>query len=218
MQSLSVQAKGLQSIIIINLCAKAALQKYMSTYYDIKNLVTMQEICSMYGIPVNRSGFANCVFHSGDHTASLKIYPGSGGFHCFGCGAHGSVIDFVMRLFDLNFRQAVLRINADFRLGLTPGKPDRAARSAALDARREEQRRKDQAEENFRYVASELHYWREVLEVFPPVRQGDTVYYYPLYVEAVKRLPYIEYWLDDFIEKGGKEHWMKCPLTPAMTI
>ena len=52
----------------------------------------------------------------------------------------------------------------------------------------------------------------------PPVRQGDDAYYHPLYVEAVKRLPYIEYWLDDFIEKGGKEHWMKSPLTHGMTI
>ena len=118
-----------------------------------------------------------------------------------------------MRLFDLNFRQAVLRINADFHLGLTSSKPDRAARSAALEARRE-----DQADENFRYMAYELHYWKDVLEIFPPVRQGDDAYYHPLYVEAVKRLPYIEYWLDDFIEKGGKEHWMKCPLIPAMTI
>lgn len=185
---------------------------------DIKRILTAQHAAEFYGFHVGRSGFIPCPFHSGDHTASLKLYDGEGGFHCFGCGAHGSVIDFVMRLFDLNFRQAVLRINADFHLGLTASKPDRVARSAALEARREEQRRKDQAEENFRYMASELHYWKDVLEVFPPFRRGDTAYYHPLYVEAVKRLPYIEYWLDDFIEKGGKEHWMKCPLTPAMTI
>lgn len=185
---------------------------------EIKARLTMQEVVEYYGFQVGRSGFIKCPFHQGDHTASLKIYPGSGGWHCFGCNLGGTVIDFVMRLFDLNFRQAVLRINADFHLGLTASKPDRAARSAALEARREEQKRKDQAEENFRYMASERHYWRDVLEVFPPVLHGDTAYYHPLYVEAVKRLPYIEYWLDDYIEKGGKEHWMKCPLTPAMTI
>lgn len=180
---------------------------------EIRRMLTAQQVVEHYGFQVNRSGFMKCPFHSGDHTASLKIYPDSGGFHCFGCGAHGSVIDFVMRLFDLNFKQAVLRINADFRLGLTSSKPDCAARSAALEARREEQRRKEQAEENFRYMASELHYWKDVLDIFPPVRQGDDAYYHPLYVEAVKRLPYIEYWLDDFIEKGGKKHWGTCPFT-----
>ena len=185
---------------------------------EIRQRLTMREVAEHYGFQVNHASCIRCPFHAGDRQASLHIYPGSGGFHCFGCGANGSVIDFVMRLFDLNFRQAVLRINADFHLGLTASKPDRASRSAALEARREEQRKKDQAEENFRYMASELHYWKDVLEVFPPVRQGDDAYYHPLYVEAVKRLPYIEYWLDDFIAKGGKEHWEMCPFTQEAII
>ena len=123
-----------------------------------------------------------CPFHTGDHTASLKLYDGEGGFHCFGCGAHGSVIDFVMRLFDLNFRQAVLRINADFHLGLTSGKPDRMERSKVLEARREEQRRKDRAETNFYFMLSEQRYWKEAMDVFAPVVQGERSYYHPLYV------------------------------------
>lgn len=189
----------------------------MDMAYEIKRSLTAREVAEYYGFQVNRAGFMQCPFHGGDHTASLKLYDGQGGFHCFGCGANGSVIDFVMRLFDLNFRQAVLRINVDFHLGLISSKPDHSARSAALEARREEQRRKDQAEENFRHMASELHYWKDVLEVFPPVRQGGDAYYHPLYVEAVKRLPYIEYWLDDFIEKGGKEHWGTCPFIQETT-
>ena len=181
---------------------------------DIRRLLTAQQVAGFYGFQINRSGFMKCPFHSNDNTASLKLYDGEGGFHCFACGAHGSVIDFVMLLFDLNFRQAVLRIDADFHLGLTSSRPDRAARSAALEARREERRHKEQAEKNFRLMAQELHYWQEVRDTFQPVRQGDEVFYHPLYVEAVKRLPYIEYWLDDYIEKGGKEHWTISPPTP----
>lgn len=184
---------------------------------DIRRMLTARQVAELYGFQVGRSGFMKCPFHSNDNTASLKLYDGEGGFHCFGCGAHGTVIDFVMRLFDLNFRQAVLRINADFHLGLTPSKPDRATRSAALEARREERRHKEQAEKNFRLMAQELHYWQEVRDTFQPVRQGDEVFYHLLYVEAVKRLPYIEYWLDDFIEKGGKEHWMKFQHTQGTT-
>ena len=184
---------------------------------EIKARLTMQEVVEYYGFQVGRSGFIKCPFHQGDNTASLKVYPGSGGWHCFGCNAGGTVIDFVMRLFNLNFKQAVLRLNADFHLGLTTSRPDRVARSEALEARREEQRRKDQAEENFRYMAAERHYWRDVLEAFQPVRQGDAIWYHPLYVEAVKRLPYIEYWLDDYIEKGGAEHWKNCPFTQGTT-
>lgn len=184
---------------------------------EIKRLLTAQQVAEFYGFQVGRSGFIPCPFHSGDHTASLKLYDGEGGFHCFGCGAHGSVIDFVMRLFDLNFRQAILRINADFRLGLTSIRPDGAERSRVLEARREEQRRKAKAEANFSFMLSEQRYWKEAMDVFVPSVQGEKAYYHPLYVEAVKRLPYIEYWLDDFIEKGGKEHWKSCPYTQGTT-
>lgn len=180
---------------------------------EIKQRLTMREVAEHYGFQVNHANCIRCPFHAGDRQASLHIYPGTGGFHCFGCGANGSVIDFVMRLFDLNFRQAVLRLNADFQLGLTDSKPDRAARSAVLEARREEQRRKARAESNFRFMTNEFHYWKEIRDIFQPVRQGDTVFFHPFYVEAVKRLPYIEYWLDDFIAKGGKEHWETCPFT-----
>ena len=185
----------------------------MNMAADIRRILTAQQVAEFYGFQVGRSGFMKCPFHQGDHTASLKLYDGDGGWHCFGCGAHGSVIDFVMRLFDLNFRQAILRINADFQLGLTENKPDRAVWSAALEARREEQRRTVQAETNFRSMTREFHYWKEIQDVFQPTRQEYVVFYHPLYVEAVKRLPYIEYWLDDFIEKGGKKHWGTCPFT-----
>ena len=67
----------------------------------IKQSLSMQEVAEKYGFYPNRAGFIQCPFHTGDHTASLKVYPEKGGgFYCFGCKAHGSVIDFVMRLFD----------------------------------------------------------------------------------------------------------------------
>ena len=129
---------------------------------EIRSRLTMQEVAEHYGFQVGRSGFIKCPLHRGDNTASMKLYDGAGGFHCFGCGAHGSVIDFVMQLFNLNFKQAVLRINSDFHLGLTSSKPDRSTYSRILEARREEIRRKEQAEENFRCAAHELHYWKDV--------------------------------------------------------
>ena len=74
----------------------------------------MDEVVRHYGFEPNRAGFMRCPFHQGDHTASLKIYAGDRGWHCFGCNSGGSVIDFVMRLYDINFRQAVLRLDLDF--------------------------------------------------------------------------------------------------------
>ena len=184
---------------------------------EIKSLVTMQQVAEFYGFQVGRSGFISCPFHTGDHTASLKIYDGIGGFHCFGCGAHGSVIDFVMLLFNLNFQHAVLRLNADFHLGISSKKPNRSERSKILEERKVEQWGKEQAEANFQRMISEMRYWEEAQEVFQPVKTVNRAYFHPLYVEAVKRLPYIRYWLDEFIEKGGKKEWKKFQLTQETT-
>ncbi len=86
----------------------------------IKSEVGMRAACEKYGLAVNRAGFAVCPFHT-EKTASLKVYPDR--FYCFGCGAGGSVIDFVMQLFNLDFRAAIARLNYDFGLGLPAGHP-----------------------------------------------------------------------------------------------
>ncbi len=82
----------------------------------------MQECVRYYGIEINRSGFVRCPFHGGDRTPSLKIYPGNRGWCCFGCNTSGSVIDFVMHYFNLDFTAATIKLNDDFNLGLPVGK------------------------------------------------------------------------------------------------
>ena len=124
---------------------------------QVKSLVTIQEVAEHYGFHPNRAGYICCPFHN-EKTASLKLYSDQRGFHCFGCGAGGSVIDFVMKVFDIPFRQAILRINADFALGLTWDKPKPVVRSAVLEARLREARRKaelERLEENYRELAAE---------------------------------------------------------------
>jgi DNA primase catalytic core len=49
---------------------------------------------------------ALCPFHE-EKTPSFHVTPVKNLYHCFGCGAAGSVIDFVMRKDGVNFRKAV---------------------------------------------------------------------------------------------------------------
>lgn len=104
----------------------------------IKDRLTTQEAAERYGLIPNRSGFVRCPFHSGDHTASLRIYPGRGGFSCFGCGASGSVIDLAMRLFDLPFLDACKKLNDDFCLGLPIGRKPTVREWSRAKARHDE--------------------------------------------------------------------------------
>lgn len=83
----------------------------------IKTSVTMTELCQRYGIEINRQGFAVCPFHN-ERTASLKIYDGTRGYSCYGCGKSGDVISFVQLLYGLSFSEALNKINDDFGLNL----------------------------------------------------------------------------------------------------
>jgi DNA primase len=71
-------------------------------------------------IPLKRLGrelTGLCVFHN-EKSPSFTVSPEKGFWHCFGCSAHGTVIDFVMRRRNLDFVEAVETI-----LGTTPRAP-----------------------------------------------------------------------------------------------
>jgi DNA primase len=59
--------------------------------------------------PRGRFLMGRCPFHE-DHTPSFLVDAADQHFHCFGCSAHGDVLDFVMRSERLDFRQAVARL------------------------------------------------------------------------------------------------------------
>lgn len=126
---------------------------------EIKSRVSTKNFCAGVGIWIDRHGSALCPFHGDRKTPSLKVYEDpSRGWHCFGCGKGGSVIDFAMEWYGIGFRQAILRIDFDFNLGLPISKKQTAedrrksrkdAQKRALNAKLKEQRRRD----------IEGHYW-----------------------------------------------------------
>ena len=87
-------------------------------FKEVRERLNMEDVARHYGHEPNRAGFLCCPFHRGDRTASLKLYPGGRGWHCFGCNRGGSVIDFVALDLGLSPLDAVKRLNTDFALGL----------------------------------------------------------------------------------------------------
>lgn len=72
-----------------------------------------------------------CPFHQ-EKSASFSVRPSSRTFHCFGCGAHGDVVGFVMRHDGCTFPEAVERCAAECGLSTDLS----AARGAAPWARK----------------------------------------------------------------------------------
>lgn len=170
----------------------------------IKGSLTMDEVARRYGFEPNRAGFIRCPFHR-ERTASLKIYPGGKGWHCFGCNRGGSVIDFVMELYGIGFAQAVVRLNADFALGLTGERPSPAQRAKILEERRRAAARAAQLEQEYRILAREHLYWHEAEVLCTPSREAwEAGAIHPLYVDAVKRLPELEWEIEEWEAKYGR--------------
>lgn len=161
----------------------------MNIFTQIKESLTMKEVAERYGFEVNR-GVMLCPFHNDSHP-SLKIYPGSRGWHCFVCNEGGSVIDFVSKLFSINARQAAIRLDNDFHLGLSTERPTRADRNRWIEERKKKQAETEACRAEYMAKLNEFHLIRHMKQ--PP---QDS----PLmgeYAALLGRLEYLDYWLDN---------------------
>ena len=79
---------------------------------EIKRRNDLAEVVTEHGIELKRRGrtlFGLCPFHQ-EKTASFGVSREAGLFHCFGCGAGGDVIGFVLRFHQVSFPEALKRL------------------------------------------------------------------------------------------------------------
>src|SRR5438874_11989121 len=75
---------------------------------DVRNQGDIVRVVSDY-VSLKKRGanyLACCTFHS-EKTPSFTVHAGKGLFKCFGCGAGGSIFDFVMRIEGCGFPESV---------------------------------------------------------------------------------------------------------------
>ena len=161
----------------------------MRIFEIVKYGVSCREAAERYGVEVNHYGMALCPFHNDRHPS---LYVADDHYHCFACGEHGDVIDFVGRLFQLSPYDAARKLAADFHL--TPDKPPSAAALSAKRIRTEAQ----QLRENERLCFSVLSDYARVLRKWKvqyapqsPAEASDK-----RFVEACHKLDQTEYYLD----------------------
>lgn len=110
----------------------------MTKFETVKAHVSMREAAESYGLSVNRRSMALCPFYNDRHP---NLLVADDHFHCFACGAHGDVIDFVAMLFDLSLTEAARKLASDF--GIDPDKPISVSIRRKLKIRTEAQRLKE---------------------------------------------------------------------------
>ncbi|AIT26831.1 DNA primase [Bordetella holmesii 44057] len=104
----------------------------------IQDLLARVDVVDVIGRYVQlRKGGANllglCPFHN-EKSPSFTVSPTKQFYHCFGCGAHGSAITFLMEHTGANFPEAVRTLAAS--AGMTVPEESRSPRQQAESARR----------------------------------------------------------------------------------
>ncbi|MET0105796.1 MAG: CHC2 zinc finger domain-containing protein [Sedimenticola sp.] len=84
---------------------KRDLRKELSECLVLSEIVKMKLDIT----PTGREYKASCPFHQ-DKEESFYINNDRNFFHCFSCGAHGDVIDFIMNYDDLSFKDVMIML------------------------------------------------------------------------------------------------------------
>jgi DNA primase len=87
---------------------------------EIREAASLEEVVGQY-VKLERRGknlLGLCPFHT-DTKPSFTVSPDKGIFHCFGCGAGGNVISFVMQYHRLSFPEAVAELARRYGLSLS---------------------------------------------------------------------------------------------------
>ncbi|PJL16244.1 DNA primase [Stenotrophomonas maltophilia] len=110
----------------------------------IDDLLARSDIVEVVGsrVPLKRQGkeyAARCPFHD-ERSASFTVSPTKQFYHCFGCGAHGTAISFLMNYDRLEFLDAV----------------DELAKRAGMEVPRSENPRSAQQQDDSRELYSAL--------------------------------------------------------------
>ncbi len=104
---------------------------------ELRDRLSLAEVVGRR-VQLTRSGrelHGLCPFHN-EKTPSFTVSEDKGFYHCFGCGAHGDVVEFVRRVDGLSFPEAVEKLAGEASLALpdvTPAMRRTAAKQASLN-------------------------------------------------------------------------------------
>lgn len=129
------------------------------TAEEIKEKYSMRDILPLYGIHLNRGGYACCPFHNGDREPSLKVYQKD--YYCFACGASGDIFTFVQEMDHLTFREAFQQLGGDY------GKVGMGSRMKMYHAQKERKMQEKHREASWKRIMDNLDAISSLREKIP---------------------------------------------------
>ncbi len=161
----------------------------MNVFESVKMGVSMTEATERYGVEVGRNGKALCPFHNDRHPS---LFVADDHYHCFACGEHGDVIDFVAKLYGLSLYEAAKKLAYDF--GIQTDKPPTKAMQEKQNRKSEAQRLRKTEKLCFSALMAYFHLLEDWQVAYAPKTPEDEVD--SRFTEACQWLSQVEYWVD----------------------
>lgn len=104
---------------------------YMSAAEEIRSRANIVDVISpLVSIKKAGSNYTGCCPFHKEKTPSFIVFESGQHYHCFGCGAHGDVISFIMRYYDIGFLEAVERLAAQYGVAIDKYEDGNVAQTA----------------------------------------------------------------------------------------
>ena len=163
---------------------------------EIKTFIPISQAIEFYTGEHFKKNKIQCPIHN-ERTASFTVYPNTNTFYCFGCGAYGSLIDFVMILYNLDIKAAINKISSDFGMLITPNKNEQLKRNKLVNeliAKRNKkiERDRQQKEHYWRLFDMVLKYEKHIKQYRPLSASAEP---HALFVEALQNIEYARHLL-----------------------
>lgn len=153
---------------------------------EIKRRISCTELLRSFGAGISDKGFTKCVFHA-EKTGSMKVWDDH--VYCFGCHAHGDVIDLAKELYDSHDTAEVLRMLCGaFGIGTVSDTRELAKRAhAARQKARERTERIEKLKSVYYRLIAEYNRLETNRERYAPRSPTETELH-PLFRESLNRL------------------------------
>ncbi|MEG6567741.1 CHC2 zinc finger domain-containing protein [Thermoanaerobacterium saccharolyticum] len=165
----------------------------------VKSNISLLQAIELYGFNTVKKGthyFILCPFHA-DKNPSLAIYEDV--YHCFGCQAHGDVIDFVSRYFNLTPSEALEKLAEDFGISLPNKKQKKKFKKQSLKMRYDDKLYKEyinKYNEVYDYLCKLNQLYTKIKQAIEKPEDINI----PEFVEACHMHELIQYWIDLLFE------------------
>lgn len=167
---------------------------------EVSSRITLPNVLEKY-YRIGPRGRIPCPFHDGrdnNFCYTQKVY------HCWVCGAKGNLFTFVMNFFGLDFCSALEKLNFDFSLKINTR--TRLSVRQMQDAKKRCQAAKNAAKKRVEYQRDKAALEAALMDTYSALDADRRLFaprspseaFHPRYVQALIRLPYIEYLIDCF--------------------